>query len=188
MLDQRSVDRIFIVVLDSLGVGALPDAAVYGDEGSNTLAIPPAHWGNSLFPHWGPWASATSLRSRAFHLSRLEGVRQGAFVSPGKDTTTGHWELCGVTLDKPFRTYPEGFPSHVIAAFEARSVLVSWEPPGIGNPDNRELERAPPHGDAHRLYVGRQRVPDRLSRDVVRCPSCTSGARWRGRYSWAKTW
>ena len=112
--------RAIVIVLDSVGIGALPDAAAYGDEGSNTL---------------GHIASQTSLRLpalRALGLDRvvpLGGVPPGApraaygrmaEASPGKDSVTGHWELMGVVLKRPFPTFPEGFPPAVIAEFERR--------------------------------------------------------------------
>lgn len=109
-----------IIVLDSAGIGELPDAGRYGDEGSSTI------------PHAAEAAGGLSVPSlEALGLGRIApivGVRpvaspQGAFgklaeVSPGKDSTTGHWELMGVILDRAFPTYPEGFPHEIIAAFE----------------------------------------------------------------------
>ena len=110
--------RVFWIVLDSFGIGELPDAAEFGDEGSNTLA-----------------ACAASGKLNVPNMSRLglgniEGVScidkspapLGAFcrlkeVSKGKDTTTGHWELAGVVSERAFPTYPNGFPDDVINAF-----------------------------------------------------------------------
>ena len=118
-------DRVILIVLDSVGVGELPDAATYGDEGSNTL---------------GNIAKVTPLRVptlRALGLDRIVnldgtgvtapmvGVPTGAYGrmaerSPGKDSVTGHWEIAGLVLDRPFPTFPDGFPADVIAAFEQR--------------------------------------------------------------------
>lgn len=110
--------RIFWIVLDSVGAGELPDAAQYGDSGANTLGhiIEREHphlpnmeqMGLGLIPHVG---------------GRLPQNGAGAYgraaeLSAGKDTTTGHWELTGLRLDKPFPTYPNGFPPQVIGAFE----------------------------------------------------------------------
>jgi phosphopentomutase len=113
--------RIVWIVLDSVGIGEMPDAASYGDAGSDTL-------GNIA-------------RQRRLHLPNLcklglANIRPlaglspdpqpaGAFgkctlASPGKDTTTGHWEMAGIHLEKPFPLYPHGFPPEVMAEFEKR--------------------------------------------------------------------
>ena len=114
-------DRVFLTVLDSVGVGELPDADAYGDRGSDTL-------GNisRIVPLRLP-----ALRSLGLpRVARVEGMAPvdaplGAFGrmgerSPGKDSVTGHWELAGIVLDRAFPTFPNGFPSDVIAEFEAR--------------------------------------------------------------------
>ncbi len=110
---------VTIVVLDSVGVGALPDAETFGDEGAHTLDHTVAATGVSL----------PNLASLG--LGHVEGVHSvpavttpvGAFGrmeerSPGKDTTTGHWEFMGVILEEPFRTFPR-FPDSVMSAFDA---------------------------------------------------------------------
>ncbi len=113
-------DRAVIIVLDSAGVGELPDAGRYGDAGSNTIPHVARAAGGLRVPHL-----------EAFGLGRIvpiDGVApvpapRGAFGklterSAGKDTTTGHWELMGIILERPFPTYPRGFPQDLIAAFE----------------------------------------------------------------------
>jgi phosphopentomutase len=113
--------RAIVVVCDGLGVGAAPDAAAFGDQGSDTL-------GHVL----------ASRRVEIPHLARLglgnltpsyDGARcahpEGAFgkmaeQSAGKDTATGHWEMMGLVTRTPFRTYPEGFPPEVVKPFEQR--------------------------------------------------------------------
>lgn len=112
--------RIVMIVLDSVGVGELPDAHLYGDEGSNTLGNTAKAVGGLNMPH----SQALGLGN----IIPIEGVSPttsatGAWgkmaeKSAGKDTTTGHWELAGLILDTPFPTYPEGFPSEVIEEFE----------------------------------------------------------------------
>jgi phosphopentomutase len=113
--------RVIWIVSDSVGIGEMPDAAEYGDAGSDTL-------GNIA-------------RKRALHLPNLVALGlanikpltgltpaatpQGAFgkctlASPGKDTTTGHWEMAGIHLAKPFPIYPHGFPADVMEEFERR--------------------------------------------------------------------
>jgi phosphopentomutase len=113
--------RAFIVVLDAVGAGALPDAAAWGDEGSNTLANVAEAVGGLRLPHLQalglgnvlplagcpPDASAPSLAGRLLEHSL------------GKDTTVGHWELAGVITERPFPTYPNGFPQDLLDAFAA---------------------------------------------------------------------
>src|SRR5205814_4099872 len=110
---MKKIWRVILMVMDSVGVGELPDAAEYGDQGSNTLEHAAAHVGGVSLP---------SLESLG--LGRLVKLKEGAQnstvlvgaygkmaeISKGKDTTTGHWEMMGVVVDKPFPTYPNGFP------------------------------------------------------------------------------
>ena len=114
------IDRVFLIVLDSLGIGALPDAAAYGDRGSNTLA--------SLM---------TSEKLSIENLTKLgllninadeKGVDTplAAYAkmsekSNGKDTIIGHWEMCGVVSERDMPTYPNGFPKEIIEEFERRT-------------------------------------------------------------------
>ncbi len=117
--------RVFLIVLDSCGVGEMPDAAAYGDEGSFTLASAASS------PYFSmPNAEKLGL----FHIDGVKGVVCGsglgdvqteefdgvvcklAEVSKGKDTTTGHWEIAGLPLSAPFPTFPEGFPQELLDA------------------------------------------------------------------------
>jgi len=113
-------------VLDSVGIGELPDASAYGDEGSNTLGNIAAR-----VPLKIPALRSLGIEYLVALDSRtanLEGSRVpviGAYgrmaeASPGKDSVTGHWEMMGVVLDRPFPTFPRGFPADVIADFERR--------------------------------------------------------------------
>ena len=112
--------RVILIVMDSVGVGELPDAAAYGDEGSNTV---------------GNIARVRPLRVptlRSFGLGRLvtlDDTPQPAIAasfgrmaekSPGKDSVTGHWEMAGLVLERPFPVFPDGFPRELMDAFEAR--------------------------------------------------------------------
>ena len=121
--------RVIVIVLDSVGIGELPDAPLYEDQGSNTL---------------GNIAAAVPIEIpnlAAMGVSRLVTLRDGvpredvtaaygrmAERSAGKDSVTGHWELMGVVLERPFPTFPHGFPKELIAEFEARIGR-----PSIGN-------------------------------------------------------
>ena len=114
-------DRVFLTVLDSVGVGELPDADAYGDRGSDTL-------GNisRRVPLQLPTLRSLGLpRVANVHGMAPVDAPIGAFGrmaerSPGKDSVTGHWELAGVVLDRAFPTFPHGFPPEVIAEFERR--------------------------------------------------------------------
>lgn len=111
--------RIFLTVLDSLGIGALPDADLYGDSGSDTL--------NSIYK--SNFFNAPNLAKMG--IFNIEGTPSKKVEAPtaaycrfkeasaGKDTVTGHWEMCQIVSEKPFPTYPNGFPTEVIEKFEA---------------------------------------------------------------------
>lgn len=112
--------RVFLIVLDSVGCGALPDAHLFGDEGSNTLKS------ISKSEHF----SARTLASLGIgHIKGIDFIEKvdspkGAYGrmaerSMGKDTTIGHWEIAGVVSERPLPTYPEGFPPEVIEKFKA---------------------------------------------------------------------
>src|SRR5580693_6660727 len=113
--------RVTWIVLDSVGAGEMPDAAAYGDAGSDTLGhiarARTLHLPNlaqlglgNLKPlaHVGPVDRPTAAFGKC------------ALLSPGKDTTTGHWEMVGIHLAKPFPLFPHGFPPEVMEPFEAR--------------------------------------------------------------------
>ena len=114
--------RVFWIVLDSVGIGEMPDAAAYGDTGSDTL-------GNIArqYPLRLPHFEALGLANiRPFHGLTAATAPTGCFgrcalASPGKDTTTGHWEMVGINLEKPFPLYPNGFPSEVLHPFQERT-------------------------------------------------------------------
>src|SRR3990167_1162266 len=112
--------RVVVIVLDSVGIGALPDAAAYGDEGSNTLGniAKQVHLNLPVLRSLGldrlvPLGGGAAVQSRAAFGRMAE-------ASAGKDSVTGHWELMGLVLDRPFPTFPAGFPPGVIAEFERR--------------------------------------------------------------------
>lgn len=118
---MKKINRVFVIVLDSAGVGHLPDAADYGDLGANTLG----HIGEALgltVPHM----EALGL-GRIIPIKGVQPVGQpkGAWgkarsKSKGKDTTIGHWEIAGVIMERPLPTWPQGIPLEVRAAFEAK--------------------------------------------------------------------
>ncbi len=120
-MTTAAFSRVIVIVLDSVGAGELPDAAEYGDTGSNTLR--------------------NISRRVSLHIPALQGLGLSRIVdmqgvppapepaasygrmaerSPGKDSVTGHWELMGLTMDRPFPVYPHGFPDEIIREFEGR--------------------------------------------------------------------
>ena len=115
--------RAGIVILDGVGIGEAPDAAAYGDAGSNTLG--------NLARAVGGFALPNLEKAGLGRLAPLLGMRptdspnaaQGILVpaSSGKDSTTGHWEIAGVHLAKPFPTYPRGFPREILDEFQRRT-------------------------------------------------------------------
>lgn len=113
------IKRVIMIVLDSLGLGALPDAEQYGDKGADTLGHILDHYPMDI------------LRLRTLGLGNIEGAAGGRLAvrmpmgaygrfaerSVGKDTITGHWELAGLYTEEPFKTYPDGFPKELMDAF-----------------------------------------------------------------------
>ena len=124
---MRAKGRVILIVLDSVGVGALPDAADYGDAGSNTLAhiaaeVPGMRLTNMLAMGLGRVPGCEALRRDGDDATGANGAYgRLAEASAGKDTTVGHWEIAGIVKETPFPTYPNGFPASVIEAFEART-------------------------------------------------------------------
>lgn len=108
--------RVFLLVMDSMGIGAMPDAGKWGDEGSNTLGAICRH----------PAFHCPNLtRLGLFHIDGVNGGAEEALgsyarmteASCGKDTTIGHWEIAGLLSPKPFPTYPDGFPPEILKKF-----------------------------------------------------------------------
>ncbi|WP_240377646.1 phosphopentomutase [Bacillus piscicola] len=112
--------RIFVIVMDSVGIGEAPDAALYGDAGADTLGHIAERMNGLNLPHLEQLGIGNS--------KELQGVSQvsepSAFygkmqeISHSKDTMTGHWELMGLYVNEPFRTFPDGFPTDLIAKLE----------------------------------------------------------------------
>lgn len=114
--------RVFLIVLDSVGIGEMPDAAEYGDAGSNTLKAAST----------SPYFSMPNMRKLGYfnidgvEIGEKEAAPAGSFarmaeVSKGKDTTIGHWEIAGVISPNPLPTYPNGFPQEVLVEFSKRT-------------------------------------------------------------------
>jgi phosphopentomutase len=114
-------DRVIWIVLDSVGIGAMPDAASYGDEGSDTLGNIARQRKLDLpnlrrlgLANIKPFYGLTPMDRPSGAFGKC------ALASPGKDTTTGHWEMAGIILPKPFPIYRHGFPPEIMRSFEER--------------------------------------------------------------------
>ena len=116
------INRVIVIVLDSVGIGEAPDAAAYGDVGSHTLGNTAAAVGGLRLPHMERLGLANIAILQGVQPQELPQAVYGKLteVSAGKDTTTGHWELMGLNLSQPFPLYPGGFPPEIMDAFEAR--------------------------------------------------------------------
>ena len=145
-MSKKHLNRFALIVLDSLGMGEMPDAALWGDAGSDTLGH--------------------ILESREVHLPNLQRMGLGnirdlqgvppvprprasygrcALRSNGKDTTTGHWEMAGIILERAFPTFPDGFPKRIIDRFVSETGV-----PGIlGNVPASGTEIIKELGDEH---------------------------------------
>ena len=147
-MSVQKISRAIIIVLDGLGVGELPDASDYGDVGSDTLGNMARALGGLSLPNM----EALGLGN----IGDFGGIRKvpdckGAYgkmaeASKGKDTTTGHWEMTGILLERPFPTYPHGFPKVVLDEFKkAIDTGILGNVPASGTDIISEL------GDAHML-------------------------------------
>lgn len=114
--------RVFLIVMDSLGIGALPDAMEYGDEGSNTLdsIIKSKLFDAPTLANLGLF-NIDSVNKKFSVNNPLASFARLAEKSKGKDTTIGHWEIAGVVSDKAMPTYPNGFPKNIIEEFKKRT-------------------------------------------------------------------
>lgn len=116
-------NRVHLIVLDSVGIGEAPDAALFGDEGSNTLG----HIGEELDGLQLPnlerlgLGNIAPIRGVAAQDETLGFYTKMEEASVGKDTMTGHWEITGLNIDKPFKVYPNGFPEELIEELESKT-------------------------------------------------------------------
>lgn len=119
---MRDVDRVAVVVLDGVGVGALPDAADFGDEGSDSVGNTARVVGGLALANMGRLGlgNLTGILGVPPVPDTLGAYGRMAEVSPGKDSTIGHWELMGVVSERPLPTYPDGFPRELVQEYERR--------------------------------------------------------------------
>jgi phosphopentomutase len=120
---KTDINRVFLIVLDSVGVGSLPDAAAYGDEGSNTLGHIAERLGGLNLPNLAglglgniiPILGVSPVPAPLASWGRM------AEMAPSKDTLAGHWELMGIVMEKPFSLFPRGFPAELISELISRT-------------------------------------------------------------------
>ncbi len=121
---MQKINRVTLIVLDSAGVGALPDASEYGDIGSNTFGNLARATGGLNLPHLQKMGLGNIIDIKG--VTPLKSPVHAAFgkameASSGKDTTIGHWEIGGIIKKDPFPTYPNGFPPEIIHEFETKT-------------------------------------------------------------------
>jgi len=117
------VKRAAIIVLDGVGIGPAPDTAAYGDAGSDTLGNVARAVGGLKLPNLERLGLGLCRPLAGLGRPARPQAAHGVALprSPGKDSTTGHWEICGVLLERPFRTYPGGFPRDLLDEFARRT-------------------------------------------------------------------
>jgi len=113
------INRAIVIVLDSVGVGALPDAANFGDKGANTLGHVAEHMGGLYLPHLQQMGMGNIIPIKGVPPEPKPTAAHGIMIeaSRSKDTMAGHWEMMGLIVDKPFPTFPHGFPEDILEKF-----------------------------------------------------------------------
>ncbi len=120
MSTRNPFARVVLVVLDSVGIGEMPDAADYGDTGSNTLGNLARVHGGIRMPNLGAWGLGNLTEVAGVPAVDPPGavVARAALAAPNKDTTSGHWEMMGAVLKVRLNTYPDGFPAELVELFK----------------------------------------------------------------------
>ncbi|WP_375200228.1 phosphopentomutase [Bacillus sp. RS11] len=120
---NKPFKKIHVVVLDSVGIGEAPDAANFGDVGSHTLGHIAEKMNGLTMPHMESFGLANIEPLQGLQATDKPKAFYGKMqeASVGKDTMTGHWEIMGLNIDKPFKVYPEGFPAELIVELEKRT-------------------------------------------------------------------
>jgi len=117
------INRVVLFVLDSVGIGALPDAEKFGDVGVNTLGNIAKSTDDFKIPNLKKMGIGNIEGVDAIEATEkpIAAFGRSLEASNGKDTTTGHWEIAGLYIEQPFKTYPDGFPKHIIDEFEKKT-------------------------------------------------------------------
>ena len=122
-MSKYSYKRVFLIVMDSVGIGEAPDADKYGDKGSDTLGHIADHMNGLHMPNMAKLGLSNIREIKGIEKANkpMAYYTKMQEVSAGKDTMTGHWEIMGLRIDQPFQAFPEGFPDELINEFEART-------------------------------------------------------------------
>ena len=120
---KKNIERVILIVLDSVGTGSLPDAAAYGDEGANTLGHVAELCGGLSLPNLQKLGlgNIISIKGVAAQPDPLASWGRMAEMAHGKDTIAGHWEMMGIILDQAFALFPQGFPPELLDDFKQRT-------------------------------------------------------------------
>ena len=124
-MKNSKIDRVLLLILDSVGIGELPDAKDYNDEGSNTLGNIIKTLGSIHLPNLEAMGLGLVQGGEGLQKVKKPIASYGrmAEASKGKDTAAGHWEIAGLIIDKPFPTYPHGFPKEILDSFKKETGL-----------------------------------------------------------------
>ncbi len=120
---MRNFKRVFLIVMDSVGIGEAPDAKQFNDEGADTLGHIAERMDGLSMPNMAKLGLS--------NIREIKGIEKAASpkahytkmqeASNGKDTMTGHWEIMGLNIQQPFRTFPNGFPDELITELETKT-------------------------------------------------------------------
>ncbi|WP_100010739.1 phosphopentomutase [Lentibacillus sediminis] len=120
---MASYNRIFLIVMDSVGIGEAPDAEQFNDKGADTLGHIAEHMNGLKMPHMGELGLSNIREIQGIEKADVPKAHFGKMqeASNGKDTMTGHWEIMGLNIEQPFRTFPDGFPDELIDELEEKT-------------------------------------------------------------------
>jgi phosphopentomutase len=122
-MNSHTYKRIFLIVMDSVGIGEAPDAERFGDKGSDTLGHIAERMNGLNMPNMGNLGLSNIKEIKGIERAEkpLASYTKMQEASNGKDTMTGHWEIMGLNIETPFRVFPEGFPDELLSELEART-------------------------------------------------------------------
>ncbi|MGM0791643.1 MAG: phosphopentomutase [Bacillota bacterium] len=122
-MNSHTYKRIFLIVMDSVGIGEAPDAERFGDKGSDTLGHIAERMNGLTMPNMGKLGLSNIKEIKGIDRAEkpLASYTKMQEASNGKDTMTGHWEIMGLNIETPFRVFPEGFPDELLSELEART-------------------------------------------------------------------
>ena len=146
-MSKNKINRVLLIVLDSVGVGSLPDAAAYGDEGANTLGHIAAGCGGLKLPNLEKLGlgNIIPVQGVAAAAAPLASWGRMAEMAHGKDTIAGHWEMMGIVLEQAFALFPHGFPVDLLVEFKSRTGVAGI----LGNKAASGTEIIAELGDEH---------------------------------------